>query len=44
MEFLGVFFVGDYILSLVWIDKVCGLDCKMEEVSKMFVEFLERVV
>ena len=44
MELLGAFPVGDYIPSLAWIDKVRGLDRKMEEVSKTFVEFLERVV
>ncbi|KAF2584491.1 hypothetical protein F2Q70_00034683 [Brassica cretica] len=44
MELLGAFPVGDYIPSLAWIDKVRGLDRKMEEVSKTFVEFLEGVV
>ncbi|CAH8346081.1 unnamed protein product [Eruca vesicaria subsp. sativa] len=44
MELLGAFPVRDYIPSLAWIDKVRGLDRKMEEVSKTFVEFLERVV
>ncbi|KAF3534227.1 hypothetical protein DY000_02037554 [Brassica cretica] len=44
MELLGAFPIGDYIPSLAWIDKVRGLDRKMEEVSKTFVEFLERVV
>lgn len=44
MELLGAFPVGDYIPCLAWIDKVRGLDRKMEEVSKTFVEFLERVV
>lgn len=44
MELLGSFPVGDYIPGLAWIDKVRGLDRKMEEVSKTFVEFLERVV
>lgn len=44
MEFLGVFLVGDYIRGLVWIDKICGLDCKMKDVSRMFMEFLEGVV
>ncbi|CAL9226172.1 unnamed protein product [Arabidopsis halleri] len=44
MELLGAFPVGDYIPGLAWIDKVRGLDRKMEEVSKTFVEFLERVV
>nr|QWK52287.1 cytochrome P450 71A28 [Isatis tinctoria] len=44
MELLGAFPVGDYIPGLAWIDKIRGLDRKMEEVSKTFVEFLERVV
>ncbi|XP_019086168.1 PREDICTED: putative cytochrome P450 71A28 [Camelina sativa] len=44
MELLGAFPVGDYIPGLAWIDKLRGLDRKMEEVSKTFVEFLERVV
>ncbi|KAG2263352.1 hypothetical protein Bca52824_070431 [Brassica carinata] len=44
MELLGAFPVGDYIPCLAWIDKIRGLDGKMEEVSKTFVEFLERVV
>lgn len=44
MELLGAFPVGDYIPGLAWIDKVRGLDRKMKEVSKTFVEFLERVV
>ncbi|VYS63330.1 unnamed protein product [Arabidopsis thaliana] len=44
MELLGAFPVGDYIPGLAWIDKVRGLDRKMEEVSITFVEFLERVV
>ncbi|XP_019088984.1 PREDICTED: putative cytochrome P450 71A28 [Camelina sativa] len=44
MELLGAFPVGDYIPGLAWIDKLRGLDRQMEEVSKTFVEFLERVV
>lgn len=44
MELLGSFPVGDYIPDLAWIDKIRGLDRKMVEASKTFVDFLERVV
>ncbi|CAH8317029.1 unnamed protein product [Eruca vesicaria subsp. sativa] len=44
VDLLGAFPVGDYIRGLAWIDKIRGLDRKMEEVSKTFVEFLEGVV
>ncbi|CAA0395076.1 unnamed protein product [Arabidopsis thaliana] len=41
---LGEFPVGEYIPSLSWIDRIRGLDHKMEVVDKRFDEFLERVV
>ncbi|KAL9817313.1 Cytochrome P450 71A19 [Arabidopsis thaliana] len=41
---LGEFPVGEYIPSLSWIDRLRGLDHKMEVVDKRFDEFLERVV
>ncbi|KAJ0255361.1 hypothetical protein HA466_0101220 [Hirschfeldia incana] len=41
---LGEFPVGEYIPSLSWVDRIRGLDRKMEEVDKRFDEFLERVV
>ncbi|KAJ4912354.1 Cytochrome P450 71A15 [Raphanus sativus] len=44
MELLGAFPVGDYIRGLAWVDKIRGLDRKMEEVSKTFREFLDGVV
>ncbi|CAA7058567.1 unnamed protein product [Microthlaspi erraticum] len=44
VELLGAFPVGDYIPGLAWVDKIRGLDCKMEQVSNSFMEFLERVV
>ncbi|KAF3528356.1 hypothetical protein DY000_02039048 [Brassica cretica] len=44
MELLGAFPVGDYIRGLAWIDKIRGLDRKMEEVSRTFMEFLEGVL
>ncbi|KAJ4912356.1 Cytochrome P450 71A20 [Raphanus sativus] len=44
MERIGTFPVGDYIRGLAWIDKIRGLDRKMEEVSRTFAEFLDRVV
>ncbi|KAJ0236666.1 hypothetical protein HA466_0253720 [Hirschfeldia incana] len=44
MELVGSIPVGDYIRGLAWIDKIRGLDRKMEEVSKTFVEFLDGVV
>ncbi|WZZ26487.1 hypothetical protein YC2023_009888 [Brassica napus] len=36
--------VGDYIRGLAWIDKIRGLDRKMEEVCRTFMEFLEGVL
>lgn len=44
MELLGAFPVGDYIRGLAWIDKIRGLDRKMKDVSRTFMEFLEGVV
>ncbi|CAL9225083.1 unnamed protein product [Arabidopsis halleri] len=41
---LGEFPIGEYIPSLSWIDRMRGLDHKMEEVDERFDEFLERVV
>ncbi|KAG2239135.1 hypothetical protein Bca52824_089995 [Brassica carinata] len=44
MELLGAFPIGEYIRGLAWIDKIRGLDRKMEDVSRTLMEFLERVV
>ncbi|KAL0890039.1 hypothetical protein Bca101_014022 [Brassica carinata] len=41
---LGTFPVADYIPSLAWIDWIRRLDGKVEEVSKTFDDFLEKVV
>ncbi|KAG8378746.1 hypothetical protein BUALT_Bualt07G0017200 [Buddleja alternifolia] len=44
VELLGSFSIGDYISWLSWIDRVSGLDARLERVAKMFDEFLEGVV
>nr|QBS13818.1 Cytochrome P450 monooxygenase [Marrubium vulgare] len=41
---LGTFNVGDYIPWLAWINKINGLDGKVENVGKQFDEFLEGVI
>lgn len=41
---LGEFPIGEYIPSLSWVDRICGVDHKLEEVDKRFDDFLERVV
>ncbi|XP_031405581.1 cytochrome P450 71A25-like [Punica granatum] len=41
---LGAFNVGDLIPSLGWINKLNGLDKKVERVAKEFDDFLEQVV
>ncbi|CAH8390873.1 unnamed protein product [Eruca vesicaria subsp. sativa] len=43
-QVLGTFPVADYIPSLAWIDWIRRLDGKVEEVSKTFDDFLEKVV
>ncbi|KAG8378742.1 hypothetical protein BUALT_Bualt07G0016800 [Buddleja alternifolia] len=44
LELLGSFSIGDYISWLSWIDRVGGLDARLERVAKLFDEFLEGVV
>ncbi|XP_010045520.2 cytochrome P450 736A117-like [Eucalyptus grandis] len=44
MDLLGTFNVGDFIPSLGWINKVTGLDAKVERVARVFDEFLNEVV
>ncbi|KAI6682798.1 hypothetical protein NL676_028711 [Syzygium grande] len=41
---LGIFNVGDFIPSLGWINKVSGLEAKVERVARVFDEFLQEVV
>ncbi|XP_028122916.1 cytochrome P450 71A24-like [Camellia sinensis] len=43
-ELIGVFDVGDYIPWLVWMNRINGLDAKVENVSKEMNQFLEGVV
>ncbi|CAL5444663.1 unnamed protein product [Camellia sinensis] len=43
-ELLGVFNVGDYIPWLAWMNRINGLDAKVESVFKEIDEFLEGVV
>ncbi|KAH6812780.1 hypothetical protein C2S51_021798 [Perilla frutescens var. frutescens] len=44
IELFGTSPVGDYIPCLAWIDRVNGLDARVERVAKLFDEFLEDVV
>ncbi|XP_059657204.1 cytochrome P450 736A117-like [Cornus florida] len=44
LELLGTFSVGDYIPWLSWLNRVNGLDAKVEKVAKELDEFLEGVV
>ncbi|KAH6812526.1 cytochrome P450 [Perilla frutescens var. frutescens] len=44
MEILGASPVRDYVPWLSWIDRVIGLDAKVERTAKQFHEFLEDVV
>ncbi|KAK9995872.1 hypothetical protein SO802_020558 [Lithocarpus litseifolius] len=41
-ELLGAINLGDYIPSLAWLNRVNGLDVKVEKVAKQFDDFLER--
>ncbi|KAL3628919.1 hypothetical protein CASFOL_027965 [Castilleja foliolosa] len=43
-ELLGATSLRDYIPWLGWIDRVNGLDAKVERVAKQFDEFLENVI
>ncbi|KAF5933244.1 hypothetical protein HYC85_029415 [Camellia sinensis] len=43
-ELLGVFNVGDYIPWLAWMNRINGLDAKVENLFKEMDEFLEGVV
>ncbi|GFQ04618.1 cytochrome p450 71a6 [Phtheirospermum japonicum] len=44
MELLGTKSIGDYMPWLGWIDRVSGLDAKVEKVAKQFDEFFESVI
>ncbi|KAL3728803.1 hypothetical protein ACJRO7_033392 [Eucalyptus globulus] len=44
MRLLGIFNVGDFIPSLGWINKLTGLDAKVECVARAFDKFLDDVV
>ncbi|KAI3825704.1 hypothetical protein L1987_07275 [Smallanthus sonchifolius] len=44
VELLGCFSVGSYIPSLKWVDRLSGLERKVDEVAKEFDEFLEGVI
>ncbi|MCD7448566.1 hypothetical protein HAX54_044170 [Datura stramonium] len=43
-ELLGTFNIGDYIPWLEWINKITGLDTKVEKVAKELDTFLETVI
>ncbi|XVF11656.1 hypothetical protein REPUB_Repub08aG0045900 [Reevesia pubescens] len=43
-ELLGGFNVGDFIPWLAWVNRVNGLEAKMEKVAKAFDAIVERVV
>uniref|UniRef100_A0A1W7HBW1 Cytochrome P450 n=1 Tax=Scoparia dulcis TaxID=107240 RepID=A0A1W7HBW1_SCODU len=44
VELLGSSSFGDYVPCLSWIDRVSGLDARVEKVAKQFDQFLEGVV
>ncbi|KAL8457999.1 hypothetical protein ACS0TY_035755 [Phlomoides rotata] len=44
MVLLGTFNVGDYVPWLTWINKINGLDKKVEKVAKQLDEFFEGVI
>lgn len=44
VELLGTFTVGDYIPRLAWVNKVTGLDAKVERVAREFDEFMDEIV
>ncbi|KAF8016910.1 hypothetical protein BT93_H2190 [Corymbia citriodora subsp. variegata] len=43
-ELLGALSFGDYIPWLAWVDRVSGLDERMDKVAKEFDDFLDEVV
>nr|GLL36134.1 cytochrome P450 71A3-like [Ipomoea trifida] len=44
LELLGTFNVGDYIPWLAWVNKINGLDRRVEKVAKDLDEFIDGVV
>ncbi|XP_062116107.1 cytochrome P450 736A117-like [Humulus lupulus] len=43
-ELMGTFNIGDYIPKLAWLNRLNGLDGRIEKVAKEFDEFLEGVL
>ena len=43
-ELLGTFSIGDYIPRLEWVNRITGLDTKVEKVAKDLNTFLESVI
>ncbi|XP_059306735.1 cytochrome P450 71A4-like [Lycium ferocissimum] len=43
LELLGAFNIGDYIPLLEWVNRITGLDTKVEKVAKQLDTFLESV-
>ncbi|KAH0688522.1 hypothetical protein KY284_019075 [Solanum tuberosum] len=44
LQLLGTFNVGDYIPWLEWVNKITGLDTKVEKIAKKLDTFLETVI
>ncbi|KAF3677423.1 Cytochrome P450 71A6 [Capsicum annuum] len=44
VELIGTIDVGDYIPWLEWVNKISGLDSKVEKIAKELDEFLESVI
>lgn len=44
MKLLGHINVGDFIPWLAWLNRVNGLDARLDRVARQFDEFLERVI
>jgi hypothetical protein len=44
VELLGVFCVADYIPSLAWLNRLNGLDARVERVAEQIDELMERVI
>jgi hypothetical protein len=42
VELLGKFSVGDYIPWLAWLDRVNGLEAKLDKVARELDDFLEK--
>ena len=44
LKLLGTFSIGDYIPRLEWVNRITGLDTKVEKVAKDLNTFLESVI